>query len=375
MVPSDVQVTHRRELVNGVKYHWVEKGEGPLVVLLHGFPENWWSWRYQLEPLAKAGMRVIAPDMRGYNESDKKGPFDLDTLSADVVALVGVAGEQRAHIVGHGWGGAIAWRLASTAPNVVHKLAVMNCPHPARMLESLKSSPQMMKKSWYFLFFQLPWLPELLIEGDRAARLMRVYRGYTRERAHFSAAELQPFVDALDRPGAAKAMLGSYRAVFLQAIKDGFRSSYPSIDRDVLMMFARDDDSLRYQDLIPGTEKYAPRLSVKGFDHCGRFLHAEQPNAINDALIEFLVSAGTTIEIPKKITGELQTEFNVVLESAGENKITVIKEIRALCGLDLKEARDLVEAAPSTVKVKTSLVEALRIKELLTAAGARVELR
>jgi ribosomal protein L7/L12 len=374
MVPSDLQVTHRRELVNGVKYHWVEKGEGPLVVLLHGFPENWWSWRYQLDALAKAGLRVLAPDMRGYNESEKKGPYDLDTLAADVAALVGVAGEQHAHIVGHAWGGAIAWRLASAEPRVVNKLVVMNCPHPARMLESLRSTPQMMKKSWYFLFFQLPWLPELLIEGDRASRLMRVYRGYTRERAHFTADELQPFVDALDRPGAAKAMLGSYRAVFLQAIKDGFRAgSYPSIDREVLMMFARDDDSLTYQDLIPGTEKYAPRMRVKGFDHCGRFLHAEQPNAINDTLLEFLVSGA--VDAPRKITGEMQTEFNVVLESAGENKITVIKEIRTLCGLDLKEARDLVEAAPSTLKVKTSLVEALRIKELLTAAGARVELR
>ncbi|MBK7863797.1 MAG: ribosomal protein L7/L12 [Archangiaceae bacterium] len=373
MLLSDLQVTHRTETVNGLKYHWVEKGDGPLVVLLHGFPENWWSWRYQLEPLSHAGLRVIAPDLRGNNDTEKKGPYDLDTLAADVGALINAAGEQKAHVVGHAWGGALAWRLAATEPRFVDKLVVLNCPHPARMLESLHSSPEMMKKSWYFLFFQLPWLPELLAEGDRAARLMRVYRGFTRERAHFSQGELQPFIDALDKPGAAKAMHASYRAVFMQAIRDGFRSAYPSIDRDVLMMFARDDDSLRYQDLIPGTEKYAPRMTVKGFDHCGRFLHAEQPNAINDAMLEFLVSGA--VNLPKKITGELQTEFDVVLQSPGENKITVIKEIRALCGLDLKEARDLVEGAPSTVKQKTSLVEALRIKELLTAVGAKIDLR
>jgi ribosomal protein L7/L12 len=374
MVPADLQVTHRREQVNGVKYHWVEMGQGPLVILLHGFPENWWSFRYQLGALSRAGLRVVAPDMRGYNETEKKGPYDLTTLANDVGGLVKAAGEQRAHIVGHAWGGAIAWRLASSKPELVDKLVVMNCPHPARMLDSLRSAPHLMKQSWYFLFFQLPWLPELVIASDRAARLMRVYHGYTRDRAHFTAAELQPFADALDRPGAAKAMLGSYRAVFLEALKDGFRSgNYPSIDREVLMMFARDDGSLRYQDLIAGTEKYAPRMKVRGFDHCGRFLHAEQPHAINDALLEFLISGAA--EAPKAATGEMQTEFSVVLESAGENKITVIKEIRALCGLDLKEARDLVEAAPATVKEKTPLVEALRIKELLTAAGARVELR
>src|SRR5262245_8432001 len=103
MVPADVQVTHRSAQVNGATYHWVEKGQGPLVVLLHGFPENWWSWRYQIEPLAKAGLRVLAPDMRGYNESEKKGPYDLDTLATDIGALIEAAGEQKAHVIGHAW--------------------------------------------------------------------------------------------------------------------------------------------------------------------------------------------------------------------------------------------------------------------------------
>jgi len=374
MVPADLQVTHRKERVNGVTYHWVEKGTGPLVVLLHGFPENWWSWRYQIDPLAKAGLRVVAPDMRGYAGTDKKGPYDLDTLATDAGALINACGQERAHVVGHAWGGAIAWRLAATKPQFIDKLAVLNCPHPARMFDAVLTSPHLMKKSWYFLFFQLPWLPELVISSDKAARLMRVYRSYTRERAHFSADELKPFADALDEPGAAKAMLGSYRAVFSQALKDGFRSgAYPPIERDVLLLFSRDDDSTHYHDLVPGTEKYAPKLEVHGFDHCGRFLHAEQPNAINDALLKFLIRGAA--DAPRHASGELQTEFNVVLESAGENKITVIKEIRNLCGIDLKAARELVDAAPSTVMKKMPLVEALRIKELLTAAGARVELR
>lgn len=374
MVPADLPVTHRTAKANGIDFHWVERGEGPLVVLLHGFPENWWSWRYQLGPLADAGLRVVAPDLRGYNETEKKGPYDLDTLVADVAELIKVLGAERAHVVGHGWGGAVTWRLAATRPEVVDKVAVLNCPHPARMFDALRSSPAALKKSWYFLFFQLPWLPELLMAQDRAQRMIKIYRSYTRERDHFAPAELQPFVDALDRPGAAKAMLGAYRAVFTQALKDGFRlAAYPTIAAEVLLLFARDDGELRYSDLIPGIEKYAPKLEAHGFDHCGRFLHAETPQPINAALLKFLVRGAA--EVARSTTGEVPTEVCVVLQSSGENKITVIKEIRMITGLDLKAARDLVESAPSTVKEKVSLVEALKIKETLTAAGARVELR
>lgn len=374
MVPADLPVTHQRAKANGLDFHWVERGEGPAVVLLHGFPENWWSWRYQLGPLANAGFRVIAPDLRGYNETEKKGPYDLDTLAKDVAELIKAAGVEKAHVVGHGWGGAVTWRVASAHPEVVDRVAVLNCPHPARMFDALRTSPAMLKKSWYFLFFQLPWLPELLIAQDRAARLMRVYRSHTRDHDHFTSAELQPFVDALDRPGASKAMLGAYRAVFTQALKDGFRlGAYPTIHAEVLLLFARNDGELRYEELVSGMEKYAPKLKVQGFDQCGRFLHAETPQPVNDALLKFLVSGAT--DVARAITGEVPTEVKVVLESSGENKITVIKEIRMITGLDLKEARDLVEAAPCTVKEKVSLVEALKIKATLTAAGARVELR
>src|SRR3954471_7799922 len=101
MVPAQLPVTHKRAKANGIDFHWVERGEGPLVVLLHGFPENWWSWRYQIAPLAEAGFRVVVPDLRGYNETDKQGPYDLDTLTADICALIRSTGEQKAHVVGH----------------------------------------------------------------------------------------------------------------------------------------------------------------------------------------------------------------------------------------------------------------------------------
>src|SRR5438105_12208418 len=112
MLPADLEVTHAFASVNGLNVHYVTRGKGPLVVLLHGFPENWWAWRYQIAPLAAAGLRVVAPDLRGYGATDKVGPYDLDTLASDVCGLIRAVGAQTAHVVGTGLGGAVAWRLA-----------------------------------------------------------------------------------------------------------------------------------------------------------------------------------------------------------------------------------------------------------------------
>ena len=116
MTPAEVRVEHHFTELGGARLHWVDAGEGPLVVLLHGFPETWWSWRYQLGPLAAAGFHVVAMDLRGFGDSDQKGPFDLATHVADVCRLIESLGERQARIVGHDWGGAIAWQLAATRP-------------------------------------------------------------------------------------------------------------------------------------------------------------------------------------------------------------------------------------------------------------------
>jgi epoxide hydrolase 4 len=119
---SDLQVTHAAARVNGVRLEYVEKGQGPLVVLLHGFPESWWSWRYQIDPLVEAGYRVVVPDQRGYAGSEKQGPYDLDTLAADVCALIDrVSPEGRRTAAPSSWGttGGAPWRGTSRrrAPN------------------------------------------------------------------------------------------------------------------------------------------------------------------------------------------------------------------------------------------------------------------
>ena len=147
-------------VVNGVRLHWVTAGDasGPLVVLLHGFPDFWYGWRHQLPALAAAGFRVVAVDLRGYNLSERPPrveDYSRDALADDVAALVAHLGAERAAIVGHDWGGLIAWHLAARHPGRVARLVVLNAPHPARYKELLRNTSQALR-SWYAAFFQIP---------------------------------------------------------------------------------------------------------------------------------------------------------------------------------------------------------------------------
>jgi pimeloyl-ACP methyl ester carboxylesterase len=149
--------------VGGVRLHCRVEGEGPLLLLLHGFPETSRAWRKQIPALA-ARFQVVAPDLRGFGASDKPKGVDAyrtpAALANDVVALVDAFEADRAHIVGHDWGGGVAWAVATLAPEVVDRLAVLNCPHPAVMQRALRSNWTQIRKSWYFFASQLPWLPE-----------------------------------------------------------------------------------------------------------------------------------------------------------------------------------------------------------------------
>jgi epoxide hydrolase 4 len=156
-------VRHGHAELGEVRLHYVEAGEGPLVVLLHGFPEFWFSWRFQIPALVAAGFRVVAPDMRGYNLSSKPrraSAYDTDRLAADLRDLIRERGCERAFVAGHDWGAGVAWITAMNHPEVIERLAILNMPHPRRMHQGLRT-PRQLVKSWYILFFQLPWLPEL----------------------------------------------------------------------------------------------------------------------------------------------------------------------------------------------------------------------
>lgn len=292
MKPRDLKAEHHFVDLPRLRMHYVEKGSGPLVVLLHGFPENWWSWRHQLQPLVDAGFRVVAPDLRGYGDTDKHGPFDLDTLAMDVGHLVESLGAERAvKVVGHDWGGAVAWHLAAFKPQFCERLAVLNCPHPAMMREALlvRRSPKQLLKSWYFFAFQVPLFPEWLLTRRHAKGLVQVLRGNALDRAHFGPDELKPFRDALLRPGTATAMIDWYR----ESVRAGFRERrhprpYPVIQQETLLLWGMNDRALSFDELVPGTEAHAPRLAVQPIEPSGHFVQSERPDRVNPLLIDFL---------------------------------------------------------------------------------------
>ncbi len=201
--------------VNGIDVHTVAGGDGPLVVLLHGFPECWYTWHGQLETLVDAGYRVVVPDQRGYNLSEKPQSvraYRLPDLARDVVDLVATEGRTSAHVVGHDWGGVVAWHLALRRPEVVDSLAVVNAPHPTVYRQHLLTNPEQLRRSWYAGAFQLPWLPERLLRRSDFALLERAVRG-TAAPGTYIDETMSYYRRAWERPGTLTAMLNWYRAV------------------------------------------------------------------------------------------------------------------------------------------------------------------
>jgi pimeloyl-ACP methyl ester carboxylesterase len=295
MTPETLGVRHAHAEVNGIRMHYVEKGEGPLVVMLHGFPEMWWSWRYQIRALSEAGFRVVAPDLRGYGETDAKGPYDIDTLRDDVVALLDHLHAPKAIVVAHDWGGGVAWHLASTRQERCAKLVVMNCPHPAVFMRALIGSPRQLKirqilRSWYMFFFQLPLLPERMLTRRGGEGVVRTLRGMAIDKTNFGRTELQPFVDAVLRPGRATGMVNWYRAMFRTGVRGGRRAmrEHGTITIPTLLIWAMQDGALGYDDVVPGVERYVPGIEIYKIDQCGHFVQAERPGVVNPKLVAFL---------------------------------------------------------------------------------------
>ena len=184
------------------------------MVLLHGYPEFWYGWRQQIPALAEAGFRVVAPDARGYNLSSKPAGVSAYTprrLAADVRDLIAERGASRAYLAGHDWGAAVAWVAAMAHPEVVERLAILNVPHPRRMLESLRRPSRQVGRSWYIFFFQLPWLPERAV---RAGDWWGLRRGFERDAraGAFTAQDIDRYREAWSQPGAVSATINYYRA-------------------------------------------------------------------------------------------------------------------------------------------------------------------
>jgi pimeloyl-ACP methyl ester carboxylesterase len=297
MTPSDLDVRHAFADVNDLRMHYVEAGPAAApdavpVLLLHGFPEMWWSWRYQIPTLAAAGYRVIAPDLRGYNETQAKGPYDIDTLRDDVVALLDHLKIDKAVVVSHDWGGAVAWHLAGTRQARCAKLVAMNCPHPLVFQRAIRRWSQT-RRSWYIFFFQIPWLPETLLAARGGEAVARILRSAAVDKTHFGTGEIRPFMEAVQKPGRARAMVEWYRAAFqggLQAMRGGgaVAPAPPAITIPTLILWGMNDVALNFDDIVPGTRRYAPGVEIHTIPDCGHFVQQEQPEEVNRLLLEWI---------------------------------------------------------------------------------------
>ena len=245
---------------NGLRFHALTAGDdrAPLVLLLHGFPEFARSWRHQLPALAEAGYRAVAPDLRGYGGTDKRGTYDLRTLAADVAALVRALGEQRAAVVGHDWGGAMAWMSAHYERELVERLVVLNCPHPATMSVELLRSPRQLARSAYVFFFQLPRVPEWLLTRRGAGAVAKALRGGSHVRSAWPPEELERYRREFLRPGAARAALGYYRAFFRHPLAPRRAARSRAIEAPTLVLWGVEDQFL-------GEELIAPEKLARWF--------------------------------------------------------------------------------------------------------------
>jgi pimeloyl-ACP methyl ester carboxylesterase len=276
----------------GVQLHAILAGpeDGALAVLLHGFPECWYSWRRQIPLLAQAGYRVLAPDQRGYNLSDKPEgvrSYQIDRLGADILALIRTLGRERATIVAHDWGGVVAWRLAMDHPKTVERLVVMNAPHPVAFAKALASDWSQRLRSWYVFFFQLPWLPEALLTLSPRATARLLFQCTAVRTDAFSGADLETMAAALAQPGAMKAMIHWYRASF----RDRPAKRTRPIEAPTLLIWAEDDVALG-KPLTYGLERWVPELQVHYISHCGHWVQNEAPEEVNEQMIAFLRQTG-----------------------------------------------------------------------------------
>ena len=284
----DIQaVGSLRFRTNGVELHGVAAGppDGPLIVLLHGFPEFWYGWRHQIGPLAAAGLRVLAPDLRGYNLSskpDRIAAYTLDALADDVLGLADALGRRRFAVVGHDWGGILAWHLAARDPERVERAAVLNAPHPGTMRAYARAHPSQMAKSWYVAFFRLPALPEAML---RAADFAWLRNGLVRSSrpGTFRPEDLRRYREAWSQPGAITGGLNWYRALRL-------RSGTPKplqIHVPVRVIWG-DRDAFLNRDLAEAGLASCERGEAFHLADATHWVQHEEPERVNRLLLDFL---------------------------------------------------------------------------------------
>ena len=278
---------HNNAVTNGVRLHYVEQGEGPLVLLLHGFPEHWYSWRHQIGPLAEAGYRVVAPDLRGYNLSEKpRGGYDIKSLTKDVRGLIRALGERSATVVGHDWGGIIALQFPIDYPRACDRLIVMNAP----LIRSRYWQRDNYPNNLYALVMHLPFLAKRRMWGDIDTAVRQIFRGVSGDHEPWTEEDYEEFAQALRQPGAIDAAMKYYRNIYWP---DWFLT-WPDRDERITcptqFIWGAKDRAVRLEFMEEAAER-VNNLRTHIVPEAGHWVQQEQPAEVTVAMLEFLANS------------------------------------------------------------------------------------
>lgn len=281
-------ITFQSIKTNGVNLNTAVAGpeDGPLLILLHGFPEFWYGWQHQIDPLAELGYRVLIPDQRGYNLSDKPEGIEnytLNELRDDIVGLIEQSGEKKAVIIGHDWGGAVAWHLAATKPEYVEQLMVINIPHPRAMPKVMMRNPLQMARSSYMAFFQLRNIPEKMMETEDFG-VMKKALSLTSKKRTFSKDDLTRYEESWKQPGAMTAMLNWYRALRAGSVK---QTPDTQLTVPVRIIWGMGDQFLSAM-LAKESLAYCEDGNLVLVGEATHWVQHEQPNIVNYLISQFL---------------------------------------------------------------------------------------
>lgn len=292
-----MELEHSTIETNGIKLHVVQAGpqSGVPVILLHGFPEFWYGWRKQIPALVGEGCRVIVPDQRGYNLSDKpKGVknYAVYTLVDDIIGLIDALGYEKVNLVGHDWGAVVAWTLAIKHPERLHKLSIMNVPHPAVMKRFLTRDLEQIRRSWYVFFFQLPWIPEAGMRRDNWRGAESALRGSGKIHT-FTNEDIAKYKEAWSQPDAMISMINWYRAVLrhMPKLPADSRIKVPT-----LMMWGMKDFALSHRMARPSMD-YVDEGNLMFFPEATHWVQHDATAEVNHYLIDFIFDRASQIAI------------------------------------------------------------------------------
>jgi len=284
--PLESRVLH----INDIGLHVVLAGpaNGKPLIFLHGFPEFWFAWRGQIDHFVSLGYRVIIPDQRGYNLSDKPAgvaSYSIDLLAKDVVGVLDAVAGSKAFVVGHDWGAAVTWYLAAQYPARIRRAVMLSVPHPRVFIKNLFRNPTQLRKSWYMFLFQLPWLPEFIVRRQDWALLVRALRD-TSVPGVCSDSDLEQYKESWTKKGALTAMLNSYRAALLRPSKLLLDPETSRVKVPALLIWGR-NDQFAVETMARESLQHCDDGRLEMFETASHWIQHEQPAQLNNMLSEF----------------------------------------------------------------------------------------